>query len=137
MLERLDGADYDELELVVSRVSGLLHHSHHLRLELDQRLLVRLLRLRRAARPVRDRKVQVSQNILSQLRRQHSDQLGELVRSERYLGVRLVLVETQVENMLEDYRRGVTGLKERLAGKMKESQELRILKLRLAQNKHS
>ena len=122
---------------MVNQVSRLLHHSHHLRLELDQKLLVRLIRLRRAARPVRDRKVQVCQNILSHLERQHSDQLPELLRSERYLGVRLVLVNTQVENMLEDYRRGVTGLKERLAGKMKESQELRIIKLRLAQNKQS
>ena len=121
----------------MSQVSLLLHHSHHLRLELDQKLLVRLIRLRRAARPVRDRKVQVCQNILSHLERQHSDQLPELVRSERYLGVRLVLVNTQVENLLEDYRRGVAGIKGRLAGKMKESQELRIVKLRLAQNKTS
>ena len=47
------------------------------------------------------------------------------------------MVNTQVENMLEDYRRGVTRVKERLAEKMKESQELRILMLRLAQNKQS
>ena len=73
----------------------------------------------------------------SYLRRQHSHQLAELLRSHRYLGVRLGLVNTQVENMLEDYRRGVSGVKERLAGKMKESQELRILMLRLAQNKQN
>ena len=73
----------------------------------------------------------------SYLRRQHSDQLAELLRSQRYLGVRLAMVNTQVENMLEDYRRGVTRVKERLAEKMKESQELRIMMLRLAQNKQS
>ena len=71
------------------------------------------------------------------LRRQHSDQLAELLRSHRYLGIRLALVNTQVENMLEDYRRGVTRLKERLAEKMKESQGLRIMMLRVAQNKQS
>ena len=105
LLERLEGADYEELELAVSRVSLVLHHTHHLRLELDQKLLVRMIKMRGVpSRPVRDRKVQVCQNILSQLRREHSHQLAELVRSEKYLGVREVLVNTQLENLLEDYR---------------------------------
>ena len=46
----------------------------------------------------------------SYLRRQHSHQLAELLRSHRYLGVRLGLVNTQVENMLEDYRREIYSI---------------------------
>ena len=45
-------------------VSSVLHHTHHLRLDLDQKLLVRMMKMRGATRPVRDRKVQVCQNIL-------------------------------------------------------------------------
>ena len=62
------------------------------------------------------------------LRRQHSDQLAELLRSQRYLGIKLALVNTQVENMLEDYRRGVSGVKERLAVKMKET-EVKVMRV--------
>ena len=105
MLESLGDGDYHELERLVFSVSRVLHHTHHLRLELDQKLLVRMIKMRGVpSRPVRDRKVQICQNILSQLRREHSHQLAELVRSEKYLGVREVLVNTQLENLLEDYR---------------------------------
>ena len=46
-------------------VSRELHHTHHLRQDLDQKLLVRMMKMRGAtSRPLRDRKVQVCQNIL-------------------------------------------------------------------------
>ena len=60
----------------------------------------------------------------------------EMVTSRRYLGIKVAMVNTQVENLMEDYRRGA-DVKHRLAGKMKESQELRMMMSRLAQNKNS
>ena len=59
----------------------------------------------------------------------------ELVRSQRYLAVRLAMVNTQVENLLEDYRGGLK-VKERLAVKMKESQGLKLILSRLSYNKN-
>ena len=64
MLESLGDGDYHELERLVFSVSRVLHHTHHLRLELDQKLLVKMIKMRGATRPVRDRKVQVCLNIL-------------------------------------------------------------------------
>ena len=64
------------------------------------------------------------------------DRGRELVTSRRYLGIKVTMVNTQVENLMEDYRRGA-DVKHRLAGKMKESQELRMMMSRLAQNKNS
>ena len=54
------------------KVSSVLHHTHHLRLDLDQKLLVRMMKMRGATRPVRDRKVQVCQNILRKQSRTES-----------------------------------------------------------------
>ena len=58
----------------------------------------------------------------------------EVVTSQRYLGIRLTLVNTQLENLMEDYRRGAQ-VKQRLAEKMKECQELGLIMTKLRRNK--
>ena len=60
---------------------------------------------------------------------------SEVVMSQRYLGIRLTMVNTQVENLMEDYRRGVE-VKQRLARKMAECQEVGLIITKLRRNKN-
>ena len=71
---------------------------------------------------------------LRYMRAMDRERESEVVTSQRYLGIRLTLVNTQLENLMEDYRRGAQ-VKQRLAEKMKECEELGLLMTRLRRNK--
>ena len=71
---------------------------------------------------------------LRYMRAMDRERESEVVTSQRYLGIRLTLVNTQLENLMEDYRRGAQ-VKQRLAEKMKECQELGLIMTKLRRNK--
>ena len=71
---------------------------------------------------------------LRYMRAMDRERESEVVTSQRYLGIRLTLVNTQLENLMEDYRRGAQ-VKQRLAEKMKECQELGLIMTRQRRNK--
>ena len=71
---------------------------------------------------------------LRYMRAMDRERSSEVVTSQRYLGIRLTLVNTQLENLMEDYRRGAQ-VKQRLAEKMKECQELGLIMTKLRRNK--
>ena len=71
---------------------------------------------------------------LRYMRAMDRERESEVVTSQRYLGIRLTLVNTQLENLMEDYRRGAQ-VKQRLAEKMKECEELGLIMTKLRRNK--
>ena len=71
---------------------------------------------------------------LRYMRAMDRERESEVVTSQRYLGIRLTLVNTQLENLMEDYRRGAQ-VKQRLGEKMKECEELGLIMTKLRRNK--
>ena len=88
-------------------------------MEIQQKLVMVYMQTRVVDRPAKDRKIQLCQNILQYMDRIDPDN----EESQKRYRVRSCLVETKLETLTQDYRKGLVG-KDRLAKTLGEKQEL-------------
>ena len=112
-----------DIEEILFKLSSIVHHTNNLWVEQEQKLLVKYMKEKRITRPMRERIVQLCSNIMHFL--QHADKAS--VKTRKYLGLQSCLLNAQIENLLEDKKRGC-HIDEFLKKKICEKQILNIIK---------
>ena len=124
------GKNVAELEGLVFRLGKLVCSTHHIMMEVQQKLLMVYMQARVMNRPAKERKIQLCHNILKYL-----EKTNPLDKSSRkYLVIRSCLVETKLETMAQDYKEGMVD-KNRLAKVICEKQALMVMSSLNSHNK--
>ena len=113
----------EDIEETLFKLALFVHHTNTLWLEPQQKLLFKYMREKRITRPMRERIVQLCSNIMLYL--QHADKAS--VKTKKYLGLHSCLLNAQIENLLQDKKRGC-NVDETLKKKICEKQILSIIK---------
>ena len=124
------GKNAAELEGLVFRLGQLVCSTHHIMMEVQQKLLMVYMQARVMNRPAKERKIQLCHNILKYLEKTNPNDKG----SRKYLVIRSCLVETKLETMAQDYKEGMVD-KNRLAKVICEKQALMVMSSLNSHNK--
>ena len=124
------GKNAVELEGLVFRLGQLVCSTHHIMMEVQQKLLMVYMQARVMNRPAKERKIQLCHNILKYLEKTNPHDKS----SRKYLVIRSCLVETKFETMAQDYKEGKVD-KNRLAKVICEKQALMVMSSLNSHNK--
>ena len=105
------------MEEILFRLENILASSNWMVLELQQKLLSLYIQRKGTSRPLKDRMIQLCQNILNYMDRVDPDN----EEGPRRQGIKRCLVDSKIENLTQDYKNG-TVLKDKLMKALLEKQ---------------
>ena len=76
--------------------------THHIMMEVQQKLLMVYMQAGVVSMPARDRKIQLCHSILQYLEKTNPNDRS----SRKYLGIKKCLVETKLQTMAQEYKEG-------------------------------
>ena len=95
-----NSASLEYLEEVTSKLSALVFYTHHTWIDLEQKLLIKYMKLTKLTRPQLDRKIQICINIMKYIQRNNVPASESLTR--RYKGLYSCLMESMMFRKLQE-----------------------------------
>ena len=114
-----------DIEEILFRLSTLVAHTNNLWIEAEQKLLMVYMK-EKLTRPKRERIIQICSNTMQYL--QHADRGN--VKSRKYLSLHSCLLNSQIENLLEDKNKGC-HVDRSLMKKIYEKQIINIIRAKI------
>ena len=122
-----DNQSVDDLEEVLFKIGKLVAPTNHFWIDVEQKLLIKYMKIEKLSRPMRDRKIQICRNIMDYMQRADSSN----VKSKRYLGLYSIMLDTEIENLLQDKASGSHRNEELLKKKICEKQILNMIRAKV------
>ena len=115
----------DDFEEVLHKI--LVAPTNHFCVDVEQKILIKYMKVQKLSRPMRDRKIQLIWNIMNYLQRADSSN----TKSKRYLGLHSMLLDSEIENLIQDKASGNIKNEKLLKKKICEKQILNIIKAKV------
>jgi len=122
-----DNQSVDDLEEVLFKIGKLVAPTNHFWIDVEQKLLIKYMKIEKLSRPMRDRKIQICRNIMDYMQRADSSN----VKSKRYLGLYSIILDTEIENLLQDKASRSHRNEELLKKKICEKQILNMIRAKV------
>ena len=124
------GRDVEQVESLVCRLGQMVCSTHHIMMEVQQKLLMIYMQARVVNMPAICRKIQLCHNILAYLEKTNPDDKS----SRKYLGIKRCLVESKLQTMAQEHKEGRLNQK-KLARVICEKQALVMMASRKGEDK--
>ena len=96
------GRDVEQVESLVFRLGQMVCSTHHIMMEVQQKLLMIYMQAGVVNMPAICRKIQLCHNILAYLEKTNPDDKS----SRKYLGIKRCLVESKLLTMAQEHKEG-------------------------------
>ena len=124
------GSDLEQVESLVFRLGQMVCSTHHIMMEVQQKLLMIYMQAGVMNMPTMCRKIQLCHNILAYLEKTNPDDKS----SRKYLGIKRCLVESKLQTMAQEHKEGRLN-QNKLARVICEKQALAMMTSRKGEDK--